>query len=109
MKKLIFILVALLYSVVTMNAERASCSGSDGVSYVTVETKQAPSPGINFIVKGYGQYKDATAFISFKTSGSDKEYQVTVDIRNGEGNGYSSLANNHEIKDLKVTVASFCK
>ena len=109
MKKYLLILITLIGAIFTLNAKQASCSGNDGVSYVTVTTESAPSPGTYFIVKGYGQYKDATCFVSFTKSGSDFVYTLTIDIRDGEGKGYSSSVYNHEVNNLKVEVASFCK
>ena len=109
MKKYLIILITLVLSTLAIKAEQASCSGNDGVSYVTVTTQSAPSPGTDFIVRGYGQYKDATCFVSFKKSGKDRVYTLTIEIRDGYGKGYSSTVLNGEVTDLKVEVASFCK
>lgn|GEM_PF-6413532 len=109
MKKYIVFLITLVVSILTIKAEQASCSGNDGVSYVTVTTQSAASPGTNFIVKGYGQYTNATCFVTFKERGSDQEYSLSIDIRDGQGKGYKSSVNEYKVCDLKVEVASFCR
>ena len=108
MKKLLFVLVSVIFCLVTLQAKQTHCSGNDGVSYVTVTTAVAASPGTNFIVKGYGKYTNATAFITFNEIGSRVTQTLTVDIRKGEGKAYTTTYD-HKIENLKVTVADFCK
>ena len=103
MKKYIVFLITLVVSILSIKADQASCSGNDGVSYVTVTTESAPSPGTNFIVKGYGQ-----CFVTYNETGSNKEYSLTIDIRDGQGKGYTSCPE-YKVCNLKVEVASFCR
>lgn len=111
MKKYLLLLLTLIFSIFIVDAKQASCSDNDGVSYVTVSVEFA-SGGSNVYVKGYGKYKDATAFITYKRDGildKDKVFEITVDIKDGEGYSYLNSVPESEIRDLKVTVASFCK
>lgn len=108
MKKYIVFLITLVVSILSIKADQASCSGNDGVSYVTVTTESAPSPGTNFIVKGYGQYTNATCFVTYNETGSNKEYSLTINIRDGQGKGYTSCPE-YKVCNLKVEVASFCR
>ena len=107
MKKIILMLFILIATCVTANALEAYCSSSDGVSYVTVTTDNNVSGGgTKFILKGYGNYTNATAFVKFKSGGGD--YTYTVDIRDGKGE-YTTGISVLKMSDLKVEVADFCK